>query len=91
MTGPRDLGLSAPAEGRDPEPKFSSGNESSARGQYLYTMRALALSSFHGTAAAIHRACARTNFDIRLSSVEAPDLRLAVGGLQLSCGADHGG
>ncbi len=38
-----------------------------------------------------YRAGARTNLDIRLSSVEAPNLRLAVGGLRLSCGAGHGG
>ncbi len=40
------------------------------------------LASLHGTPAATHRASARTNL---------PDLRLAVGGLRLSCGADLGG
>ena len=40
------------------------------------------LPSLHGTPAATHRACARTNL---------PDLRFTVGGLRLSCGADLGG
>ena len=33
MTGPRGINLSAPAEGQAPEPGFSSGRESSGRGQ----------------------------------------------------------
>ncbi len=40
------------------------------------------LPSLHGTPAATHRAGARTNL---------PDLRFAVSGLWLSCGADLGG
>ena len=40
------------------------------------------LPSLRRTLAATHRACARTNL---------PDLRFAVGGLRLSCGADLGG